>query len=112
MDEYNDVDDFDGDGAVPLEECCICLADSVMLVSVQTEVYPFCEGCSHRSTFLLRGRALGWPALRIEGITGTYAIDHDVQAWVFNALQATDERIVELTDALDEHEQTQPRDAA
>lgn len=101
-----DIDDFDPDASVPLDECCICLGQPVtVVVSIESEQFPFCAGCDYRAALLQRGQAASWPALRIEGITGTYALDGDAQAYVLSALQGTDDRVVELLDALDEYEQ-------
>lgn len=91
---------------VPSDECCKC-AEPEVAVSVQIgdQVYAFCSAHDCRGLFLQRGKSACWPALRIQGTTGTYAIDSDVGAWMLTALCGTDERIVELLDALDAQEE-------
>lgn len=115
--QENPFDDYPGGFTPPiklaLDECCICGAQPVaQTVHIQTEYYPFCAGCEHRATFLQRGQQHNWPALRVEGLTGTYALTGDVQTWAITALVGTDERVVELLDALDEYEKAQPQNAA
>lgn len=101
------MEDYPCPSIMPLDECCICLEQPVMvLVRIEQESFPFCGKCELRSTFLQRGQLRGWPALRIEGITGKYAIDDTPQGWVFTSLFGTNERIIELLDALDEHEES------
>lgn len=111
FDDFPAIDDgFDPDGPVPLHECCVCLGQPVKaILSIETERFPFCEECEHRSTLLQRGQRLHWPAVRIDGRTGKYSLENSAQAYVFTAIQGTDERVVELLDALDEYEQSQPK---
>lgn len=107
------LDDFDPEAPIPLDRCCACLRKPVKtLVDIQTEHYPFCAGCEHRASLLSRGKKHGWPALRIDGVTGKYALGNDAQAYVLTATSGTGERVVELIDALDEYEQQQPPSAA
>lgn len=87
------------------DECCIC--GSLEIKTVDPFGYPFCEACDIRAWFLARGRATGWPALRIDGVTGKYAIDNSDESWVLTALCGTIERVAELFDALDEYEASQ-----
>lgn len=77
----------------------------VVRVTIDRQTYAFCHQHEHRGLFLQRGQANGWPALRIEGVTGTYAIDSDIGAYFLTAICGTDERVVELLDALDDEEQ-------
>lgn len=106
---FDDFDDFDENGAFPLNECCICLEKPVVaIVAIQSEQYPFCGQHDHRSTFLNRGQEYRWPALRIPG---TYAVSGDAQAYALTALQGSDERVLELLEALEEHIQTLPKSA-
>lgn len=96
-DEYPDTRD------IPEDECCICGSYDVKILDPFG--YPFCEQHEHRAWFIARGRQNDWPALRIVGKTGTYAIPDGVEDWLIDAFAATDERIVELLDALDEYEE-------
>lgn len=93
---------------IPLDECCKCLSpDVTRIVRMGSRQYPFCNAHDDGAILLQRGQAAGWPALREVGITGTYAIAHDVQWWLLSALQGTPERNAELLDALYEYEQDQ-----
>jgi len=78
--------------------------EEMFSVQLKTTTYLFCSAHELRGMFLQRGLAHNWPALRIEGVTGRYAIDHDWEAWMLTAICGTDERVVELLDALDEYE--------
>lgn len=101
-----DLDTFDPEGPVPLHECCICLGQPVnAIIAIEAVQFPFCKNCEHRSTLLQRGQRLCWPAVRIAGVTGKYSLDNSAQAYVLTAIQGTDERVIELLDALDEYEQ-------
>ena len=98
---------FDGPitEGVPTQECCKCTQDDIAIrVALPPQTYAFCRDCEYRGALLRRGKAAGWPALRIQGITGTYALDSDWEAWFLTAICGTDERVVELLDALDEWE--------
>ena len=86
--------------------CQLCSRKRLVVrVTIDRQPYAFCHQHEHRGLFLQRGQANGWPALRIEGVTGIYAIDSDVGAYFLTAICGTDERVVELLDALDEYEQ-------
>lgn len=99
----DDEDDgYPDTSKIPEDECCMC--GSYEITVTDPFGYPFCEHHEQQADFLAKGRANNWPALQINGITGKYAIDNDLEAWLFNAFFATDERIVELLDALDEYE--------
>lgn len=89
------------------DECCVCGSYKVSVVAPFG--YPFCGGHSHRAMLIQGGYDYHWPALHIEGITGTYALEGDQEAWLFNAFCATDERIVELLDALEEYKERFPQ---
>lgn len=83
---------------IPEDECCICCLDEVVITDPFG--YPFCQQHEGRATFLAWGRAHNWPDLRIEGLTGTYAIEGDVSAYLLTCFCGTDERVAELLDAL------------
>lgn len=88
------------------DECCKCGCEEIALnVYLKPHTYPFCHGCENRGSLLSRGKERGWPALRIEGVTGTYALDSDWEAYFLTAICGTDERVVELLDALDAYEE-------
>lgn len=104
-DEEENVFELPDMTELPLDECCICGEQPVTaLIRIDQEPFPFCGKCDHRSAFLQRGQALKWPDLRIEGVTGDYAMDGSPQAYALTVLQGTDERVCELLDALDEYE--------
>ena len=92
---------------IPKRECCICLSRDVTITDPFG--YPFCAQHEYRAQFLAWGRAHNWPDLRIEGITGTYAIEGDVSAYLLTVFCGTDERIAELMDALYELDQAQEK---
>lgn len=93
---------------LPEDECCMCAEPEVAAnVRIGTQTYAFCTPHEHRCQFLQRGQSRDWPALRTEGVTGTYALDSDWEAWFLTAMCGTDERVVELLDALDEYEEAQ-----
>lgn len=90
------------------QRCCLCSKKRLVVrVTIDRQTYGFCPVHEHRGTLLERGQVRNWPSLRIEGVTGTYAMDSDCEAWLLTAISGTDERVVELLDALDEHEETQ-----
>lgn len=90
---------------LPDNRCCLCSKKRLVVrVAIDRQVYAFCHLHEHRGQFLQRGKAARWPALRIEGVTGTYALDSDPGAYCLTAICGTDERVVELMDALDELE--------
>lgn len=104
MQDIFDVPEAEG---VPLDECCKCAAPEVAItVYLKPHAYPFCHECEPRGHLLQLGKERGWPALRIEGVTGTYALDSDWQAWFLTAICGTNERVIELLDALDEWEES------
>jgi len=106
------LDDFDPNAPVPLHECCICLGQPVVaIIHIETEHYPFCKDCEHRSTLLQHGQRHHWPAVRIDGRTGKYSLDNTAQAYVLTVIQGTDERVIELIDALGEWESAQQKSA-
>lgn len=88
---------------VPLDECCKCAEPDVAIsVYIKPHTYPFCHECEPRGQLLQTGKEQNWPYLRIEGITGTYALDSDWEAYFLTAICGTNERVIELLDALDE----------
>lgn len=99
----NDIFDGPITEGVPLDECCKCAEPDVVITAyIKPHSYPFCPECEPRGQLLQEGRGQGWPALRIEGRTGTYALDSDWEAYFLTAICGTNERVVELLDALDE----------
>ena len=111
MRDAEDLEEYEPDlSELPDDECCICGSYSANFRA--SYGYLFCSEHVYRGVFIDRGKEYHWPALRIQTDTAVYAIDHDQEAWLFNAFCATDERIVALLEALDTYEKNQPRDAA
>lgn len=82
--------------------CALCSKKRLVVrVTLSGQVYGFCAAHEHRGMLMQRGQQRHWPALRIVGMTGTYALDSDWEAYLLTALCGTDDRVIELLDALD-----------